>query len=273
MTTSDRSQGNPARIKNNPLVSVIIPTYNRAQLLRETIGSVLSQTLQDFEIIVVDNMSLDETESYVTHLDDPRIRYFRNPNNGVIAVNRNLGIKHAKGKYVAFCDDDDLWMPEKLQRQIEIMENDTEVGLCYSNGYTFRGGEIIHERMARKRVFSEHFRHLLWENCIPSSSVIVTKQILEKTGLMDEQPDLVAVEDYEMWLRIAYVSKLAYVDEVLIKYRLHNNVSGSGLANIALKNILALKGVGKKLEINGFLILRSILYQYAKYFYFRLAGK
>ncbi|TCV84275.1 glycosyltransferase family 2 protein [Sulfurirhabdus autotrophica] len=259
-------------INEAPLVSVVIPTYNRVGLLRETIGSILSQTLQDFEIIIVDNMSIDGTEDYASHLDDSRIRYFRNPNNGVIAVNRNLGIRHAKGKYLAFCDDDDLWMPEKLQRQIDVMENNVDIGLCYTNGYSFRENDVIHTRLARKRVFSEHFRHLLWENCIPSSSVLVRKVIFEETGLIDENIELVAVEDYEMWLRIAYISKLAYVDEALIKYRFHNNIS-SGLANIALKNVRAIKGLGEKLGINSLLILRSILHQYAKYIYFRLTGR
>lgn len=271
MTTTDLSVEKQPGIAI-PLVSVIIPTYNRAELLRETVGAVLCQSLQNFEIIIVDNMSHDETEDYIKSLADPRVRYFRNPNNGVIAVNRNLGIKHARGKYVAFCDDDDLWLPEKLQRQIEVMDNDAGIGLCYTSGCSFRDGKIIHERIVRRKVFSEHFRHLLWENCIPSSSVIVRKKVFEKTGLMDDRPDLVAVEDYEMWLRIAYVSKLAYVDESLIKYRLHNNFS-SRLAKIALKNVLALKGLRYKLGINRFLILRSILYQYVKCIYFYVAGK
>jgi teichuronic acid biosynthesis glycosyltransferase TuaG len=266
MTNSSAMVGNP------PCVSIIVTTNKRVKLLAETLNSILSQTYADFELIIVDNMSEDGTREYVTGMNDPRICYFRNPNNGIIAVNRNFGIKLAKGKYVAFCDDDDLWMPEKLQNQIDVMNKDVEIGLCYTNGCAFRDGNIIHERIARKKVFDQHFRRLLWENCIPSSSVLIRKEVFDKSGLIDERPDLVAVEDYEMWVRIAYFSKLAYVDKVLISYRLHNNFS-SNLSKIALKNVLALKGLRYKLGINPFLILRSIFYQYAKYVYFVLASK
>lgn len=260
-------------MKPAPLVSVVVPTYNRSTLLRETIASILGQTLQDFEIIIVDNMSDDDTAHQLASLGDSRIQHIKNPNYGVIAVNRNIGARRAVGKYVAFCDDDDLWMPDKLARQVAAMESDSEVALCYTNGCTFRGADVVHDRMVSRLAFDNHFRHLLWDNCIPSSSVVIRKTILETTGLIDEAPSLVAVEDYEMWLRIAHESKLVFLDEALIKYRLHQRSAGLKPRFVALRNVQVLKSVGRKVPVSPWLIYRAIAYQYAKHVYFRLVGK
>ena len=104
-------------------VSVIIPTFNREHLLKETMEYILNQTFKDFELIIVDNYSSDNTENAVKSYNDKRIRYFKNQNNGVIAVNRNFGIKKARGEFITFCDDDDLWLPQKLEKQLlsEVM--------------------------------------------------------------------------------------------------------------------------------------------------------
>ena len=121
-----------------PAVSVVLITYNRKPLLRETVASILNQTFSDFELIVVDNVSEDGTERFVRSLDDPRVRYIRHPNGGVISINRNVGIRAARGDYIAFCDDDDLWVPDKLQRQIRAMEDNPRAGLCFTDGVAFR---------------------------------------------------------------------------------------------------------------------------------------
>jgi len=108
--------------KHPVLVSVIVTSFNRVHFLKETIETILKQTFSDFEVIIVDNMSTDATEEYVQSLTDPRVTFYSNPNAGIVAVNRNFGIQKAKGKYIAFCDDDDLWLLDKLRKQVELME-------------------------------------------------------------------------------------------------------------------------------------------------------
>src|SRR3990172_12856550 len=100
------------------LVSVIILTWNRAALLKEAVDSVLRQTYEHFELTIVDNESTDNTSEYVRGLGDNRVKYLSHPNQGILSVNRNFGIRRARGDYIAFCDDDDLWLPDKLKTQM-----------------------------------------------------------------------------------------------------------------------------------------------------------
>ncbi len=256
-----------------PLVSIVVPTFNRAALLRETLTSLLAQTWQHLQIVVVDNMSVDDTAAAVASFRDPRITCLRHPNGGVIAVNRNLGIRTSSGDYVAFCDDDDVWEPAKLERQVAAMEADPSVGLCYTDGATFRGDAILHPRMVSRRVFNDHFRRLLWDNCIPSSSVMVRRSIFAATGLIDESPRLTAVEDYEMWLRVAHRHKLVFLDSPLIRYRIHGPSAGLKPAAVSLRNVQVLRSVQRKLGLSPWRIALPIVHQYAKHAYFRFADR
>jgi glycosyltransferase involved in cell wall biosynthesis len=218
-------------------VSVVVPTFNRAALLKETVESILAQSYSDFELIIVDNMSEDGTAGYIAGLNDERVRYFRNPNGGVIAVNRNFGIRQARGEYVALCDDDDLWLPKKLETQVAVLNGDAGVGLCYSNASTFNASGVIDRWMMHKKVSRNHYRHLLIGNFIPNSTVLVRRQLLEKFGYLSEDPRNVAVEDYAMWLCIARESRMFYVDEGLILYRLHGAANSNNLAKMAHKSL------------------------------------
>ena len=113
----------------SPLVSVIVTTFNRKELLKETIDSILNQTFTDFELIVVDNYSEYNFVDYIKSFSDNKLIAFQNKNNGIIAVNRNYGIKKAKGKYIAFCDDDDCWDSEKLAKQIPYLREKNVMGV------------------------------------------------------------------------------------------------------------------------------------------------
>ena len=115
----------------SPKVSVIVPTHNRADLIEYSIRSVLAQTYPDFELLVVDNGSTDSTRSVVDGIGDPRIRYIYQENSGGPAGPRNTGIRESRGEYVAFLDSDDLWVPTKLARQVEVLEKRPAVGLVY----------------------------------------------------------------------------------------------------------------------------------------------
>lgn len=133
-----------------PQVSVIVTTYNRKELLAETIQSILCQTFQDFELIVVDNFSNYDFQAHLQSFNSEKIVPFQNANDGVIAVNRNFALEKAKGKYVAFCDDDDYWEPDKLQRQLDrAVQSGAEMVAIYSNAVCF--GEQVKSYSSNKK--------------------------------------------------------------------------------------------------------------------------
>jgi teichuronic acid biosynthesis glycosyltransferase TuaG len=215
-------------------VSVIVTTFNRADLVRETIDSILNQTFQDFELIVVDNCSCDNTEEVVNNYQDKRIRYFRNDNNGVIAVNRNFGIAKARGEYVAFCDDDDLWLPEKLERQVAEFAQNKAVSLVCTNATILNEkGKLTEFYQIKPAEADFTFNSLLRHSQIICSSVMVKKSVIDDVGLMDVSPELFSVEDYELWLRIASKYRIKYIDQPLLKYRVHpGNVQKKSFAAV-----------------------------------------
>lgn len=251
-------------IMETPLVSVVVPTFNRAALLPQTVSSILTQTYAEIELIVVDNMSSDGTEEYVQSLADPRVRTCRNANEGIIARNRNLGIRLARGKYVALCDDDDLWQPEKLAEQVAVMEANPNVGLCYTNAVVF-GEDVFGDVWLNKnKVFRSHFKRLLLRNFIPNSSVLIRKSVLDAEGGFDESGSLAPFEDYEMWLRIAHSHELIYIDKPLLKYRLHANNWAGRYGNRQRIVIRVLRAVQKKLGISSPILCVAIMLRYLK---------
>lgn len=254
-----------------PNVSVIVVTYNRVDLLSKTIDSILGQTYVDFELIIVDNMSSDSTDKYVSDLKDLRLRYFRNPNYGVIAVNRNYGIQKARGNFIAFCDDDDIWFPDKLSMQIKLMKHYPNVGLCYSNAESFNGETVIKKKMIRQTIRHNHFFYLLRGNYIPNSSVLIRADIFKTIGLLTIDPTL--REDYEMWLRIARCYPLIGLDASLIRYRIHPNNVAKNLALETLRSIRTLKSITNFHGISSLLVWFNVLFQFSKYFYYKIVVK
>lgn len=203
-----------------PLVSVIVPTCNRAAILAETLRSILGQTFRDFELIVVSDGSTDETASIVEKLADPRVVFIEQGPSGRPSVPRNRGLRQARGAFIALCDDDDLWRPEKLARQVEFLHGDASIGLCYTNTIALRNGVERHARL-RAGECVRNLPDLIWHNYIATSTVLVRKEVFEVVGGFDEEPRLCPFDDYEMWLRIAYRYPIAYMDELLVAYRIH----------------------------------------------------
>ena len=206
-----------------PKVSIIVPTYNRAHMVTETIDSILAQTFKDFELIVVDNESADNTEEVIKSYPDQRIRYFKHQNNGVVAVNRNYGIGKAQGQYIAFCDDDDLWLPEKLERQVELLDSNKELGLVYSDCYVIdssgdlrKGTYFVSRKPVRGNAFGELFQH----NLIPLSTAIVRREVLDRVEGFN--PGYKICQDYDLWLRIAERYPIDFVEQPLAKFRVHS---------------------------------------------------
>jgi glycosyltransferase involved in cell wall biosynthesis len=265
MAEASAMQGKP------PCVSVIVTTYKRAKLLAETLDSIMAQTYTDFELIVVDNLSEDGTGEYVSSITDPRVRYFRNANHGVIAVNRNYGIRQAKGRYIAFCDDDDLWLSDKLEQQVKLLEQHVEVALCYTQAESFLGDQILATRMNRRQVRTNHFFQLLRGNFFPNSSVLIRREVFEELGMLTEDASL--REDYEMWLRVARRHRLMGIEASLIRYRVHpSNVAGNRAAE-TLRAIRTVKSVVNKLDIPQYLVWPNIGFQFLKYLFYRMASR
>jgi len=192
-------------------------------MVTETIDSILNQTFKDFELIVVDNCSSDNTEAVIKAYTDKRIRYFKHENGGVVAVNRNYGISQAQGEYIAFCDDDDLWRPEKLEKQMLEFEKDSQMGLVCTNAIIFDKTGDLGEFFKTKLTDSDFtLESLIWSNSVICSSVLVKKSVIDNVGLMDVSPEIFTGEDYDLWLRISHKYRIKYVDSPLIRYRTHS---------------------------------------------------
>ncbi len=235
-----------------PLVSVIVPTYNRAHMVPQTIDAVLSQTLIDLELIVVDNESVDNTEEVVKSYQDTRIKYFKNQNNGVVAVNRNFGIRESQGEYISFCDDDDVWIPEKLERQLLEFQKDKRVGLVCTNAREFDEYSEKGTRIKRKLRDSDFtLESLIVEgNRIISSSVVVRRTVLDDIGTLDESPEIFSSEDYELWARVASKYTIKYIDRPLLNYRLHlaaHSQTRSPTVQLQYKEAVLRKLLGKEI--------------------------
>jgi len=207
-----------------PFVSVIMPTYNHAKFIGKAIDSVLNQTYMNLELIIIDNYSEDDTEKIVDSYDDNRIICLKFRNNGIIAASRNHGIKNSHGDYIAFLDSDDIWLPSKLEKQVKQLHTHEEICLSYVlYSFMFENGSIQGVFPKTKNRFRGNiFKSLYLKSIIPNSGVMVRSKVFEELGLLDENSNLVAAEDYDMWLRIAKVKIIDYVDEgplLLIRIR------------------------------------------------------
>ena len=200
-----------------PLVSVIIPTYNRERLLERAIRSVLTQSYRTFEVIVVDDGSTDGTADMVAQSDDPRLRLLVQDRNMGVAAARNRGMRHAKGRFIAFLDSDDEWAAEKLRLQVELMQRRPDrVGLVYT-GLTLRGSDDpppVWIPSARGDVFAD----MLHRNVVHygTSSTLIRREVIETVGFFDEK--LPANEDHDYWTRIARFYEFDFVPEPLMNY-------------------------------------------------------
>ena len=205
-----------------PKVSVIIPTYNRCNVLERAIQSLLNQTFQDFELFIVDDHSSDDTHKVVAAIDDARIKYIRHGSNKGAAAARNTGIRNTSCEYIAFLDDDDEWLPEKLGLQLALLESSPpEVGGVYT-GYesvdSF-SGKILH--ISRPVHTGNIYNALLVNNCIGSTSTILLRRIcFDVAGCFDE--NLPSFEDYDLWIRIAKYFQFHCISSSLYRYYVHN---------------------------------------------------
>lgn len=200
-------------------VSIITPTYNSERFIAETILSVQAQTYQDWEMIIVDDCSTDKTAEIVASFQekDSRIKYFYNSTNKGSALSRNLALQKAKGKWIAFLDSDDLWLPEKLEKQIEFMTKNN-FHFSYTNyceidensketGILITGPKVITDKLMKA---------YCWPGCL------TVMYDAEKVGIM-QTVDIKINEEYALWIKIAKKLNCYLLNENLAKYRRHNN--------------------------------------------------
>jgi glycosyltransferase involved in cell wall biosynthesis len=197
---------------HNKTVSVIIPTHNRAWAIREAIDSVLAQDYADFELLVVDDGSTDDTSRILLEYGD-RITVIRQPNQGVSAA-RNRGIRAASGKLIAFLDSDDRWLPEKLTRQVEFFKSHPEARICQTEEIWIRNGVRVNPKNRHKKPSGNIFEPSLHLCLVSPSAVMMNREMFDRVGLFDET--LPACEDYDLWLRIACRYPVYLIDAQLI---------------------------------------------------------
>jgi glycosyltransferase involved in cell wall biosynthesis len=232
---------------SNPVVSVVIPTFNRAKVVGRAVNSVLNQSFRDFECIVVDDGSTDETESVLREFTN-KIKVIKTENRGVSAA-RNLGAKLAEGKYIAFLDSDDEWKKEKLAKQISFMK-ESGLRISQTDETWVRNGKFVNKPNKYIRPCGDIFYNCLEICAVTPSSVLMEKELFFEYGGFDES--FPVCEDYDLWLRISLKEKFGLVDEpLIIKYggendQLSNSVCLDKYRIISLFNML-----NKNLELSA----------------------
>jgi GT2 family glycosyltransferase len=224
------------KIEKKSLVSVIIPTYNRGWIIKEAIDSVLAQDYTEFELIVVDDGSTDQTSEV---LDSYRndIKVLSQKNKGVSAA-RNRGIAEASGKFITFLDSDDLWLPKKLSVQIEFFNQTPDALICQTEEVWIRNGLRVNPKKRHKKPSGMIFKPSL-ELCLVSpSAVMIQRSLFDRVGEFDET--LPACEDYDLWLRISCSFPIHLIDTpLIIKRGGHGDQlsKGAGLDKFRIKAI------------------------------------
>jgi len=234
-------------MKHDPLVSVIMPAFNHELYIGEALQSVAVQTHPNIELIVINDGSTDRTgeiiEEHIRKSGGRNIRYVSKRNEGVCKT-LNAGLKMAGGDYVAFLASDDVWLPDRLARQIEFMEGNRDIGMVFADAWFIDGSTRTDARWSDykprlRELFkngvqnADLYTRLLAQPLVPALTVLVRRSVLLDVGFFDEK---LAYEDHDLWLRIAMKYPLGYLDRPLAYYRLHG-------ANISNDAVFMLKGM------------------------------
>jgi glycosyltransferase involved in cell wall biosynthesis len=196
-----------------PLITVIIPTYNRAAWVAEAVASVLTQTYRDYELIVVDDGSTDGTLEAMASLEG-HLQVFRRRQQRGVSAARNLGAASARGKWLAFLDSDDLWLPHKLARQIDYVRTRPDLLICQTEEIWIRNGVRVNSPNTHRKVAGDIFLQSLERCSVSPSAVMLHRRLFKVMGGFDET--LPAAEDYDLWLRVAWRYPVGLVPEPLV---------------------------------------------------------
>ena len=222
-----------------PALSVVIPTFNRREVIARSISSVLNQTYDDFEVIVVDDCSTDDTKSVVDSFEDARIRYICHESNKGGSAARNTGIVAAHGEYIAFQDSDAEWQPTKLEKQMAVFSDEAnDAGVVYS-AFLWVKDEEAHLVPADwpEKKDGLIFKNILARNFVDTATAIVKKECFTKAGLFDER--LPRYQDWDMFIRFARLYKFRFIDEPLvISYFMNESITADQSAAIIARKLI-----------------------------------
>ena len=246
-------------------ISVVIPTFNRISLVARAIDSVLKQSLNPYEIIVVDDGSDDGTSEMIQN-KYKSIKLIQQQNNGVSAA-RNNGIKHAKGDWIGLLDSDDEWTEKKLENQADRLIKTPEYDFCHTNEIWIRNGVRVNQRKKHEKYGGYIFDKCLDICRISPSSVLFRKNILDHVGWFDDQ--LPVCEDYDLWLRITAEYRILFIDDpLIIKYGGHDDQLSHSVESIEFFRIMSLENLLDRAELstdNRVLAIQMIIKKYNIY--------
>lgn len=232
-----------------PLVSVIIPVYNRFEMAKEAVSSVIGQTYRNLEVIIVDDGSIDMTSTLAVYFgDDLRVKYLKIKHNGMPGFVRNKGVEISSGKYLAFLDSDDLWVDSKLEKQIGFMENNSTYKVVHTREAWVRNGKTISQSGFNHKRFGNIFSDALVKCILGPSTIMLEKDLYIKLGGFRD--DLEIAEDYELWLRLTDSNNIGYIDEPLITKRAGH--VGQLSEKYGQIEIFRIRGLQKLVEQNYF---------------------
>ncbi|HJO93754.1 MAG TPA: glycosyltransferase family A protein [Victivallales bacterium] len=216
--------------KTRPKVSVCIPVYNNTTYIQETVRSILNQTYKDFEIIIIDDGSPDEsTWELVSAFQEP-VKAFKQKNQGIAGA-KNACVEKASGEYIAFCDHDDLWEPDKLEKQVKILDENGEIGFVFTGFTRFNKKEGEIKTLSQKIDSRDVFASLLKKSYIYTSTLLIRRSLWNKAGGYNTTFTL--ADDLEFHLRLAYNAKPYCLSEPLMLYRLHTSNTSRSSASKA----------------------------------------
>ena len=211
-------------------VSVVIPTWNRSELLAKAVRSALAQTIQPLEVLVCDDGSTDDSEAQILAIGDPRVRWLSGERSGRPAIPRNRGISEGQGEWIAFLDNDDEWLPDKLEKQLLLAERSGSKAICSNASRMVPGQGVIGNYLSGER-HAVTFDDLLQVNQVICSSAVIHRSLFATVEGFPERQELKALEDYALWLRVATLTDFAFVAEPLLLYRddAGNSVRNKGM--------------------------------------------
>ena len=256
------------------LVSVVVPVYNGTEYLEKTVESILTQDYENIELILVDDGSKDNSKDIITQLatQDLRIKPFFNSNGGV-ANARNFGISQAKGDFIAFCDQDDLWLPSKLSQQMPLFSNNN-VGLVYCGAIT---DYVLYNKQSKSGFKNKHkgevFEKLVQLNMLTCCTAVVRTSYLQQVDSFDDDRALMGVDDWHLWLKLAMVCEFDFVAEHLAVHVFHGdnyslNDEKMHEAEVICLNKIEIIAATRNKSANWLLIKQQLHLRYAKSYIF-----
>ena len=237
-------------------ISIILPTYNRADFyLKRAIDSVLSQTYHNWELVIIDNNSKDDTFNLIDSYENSNINYLTINNDGNIAKSRNLGIEHSSGDFIAFLDSDDYWFKDKLDVCVKFFNNNREyLGVCHGENWISKDN-IITKNYGPEKNFT--FEKLLSRgNCISLSAMVINRKEISLVNNFSENNNIITAEDYDLWIKLAKRNiRVGFLNRVLGVYQIHKESESSNI----IKNTNAIQYVIKQhLKHNDYILKRSL---------------